>query len=141
MTMAVKTSHRLAAALAVIFLVLAILTASRYYQAHNGWDIESGSGELMVIMLLVLGGILAGSYALLRPSARNPLPARQTSIIWSLALLGGLFFTWHVINVAHRWEDWVGTPVTSQQELDAYIAAHPESFAGYDYRIPTGFYL
>jgi hypothetical protein len=31
--------------------------------------------------------------------------------------------------------------VTSPQELDAFIAANPESFAGYEYRIPTGVYL
>src|SRR4051794_14668367 len=122
MTMLVNTAHRVAAAVAVIFFALTVIVGTRYYQAHGGWDIESGSNELMGIMLLVLGGVLAGSFALLRPGARNPQGARRTAVVWSLALLLSLFFTWHVIVVAHRWEEWIGTPVTSQQELDAYEA-------------------
>jgi hypothetical protein len=141
MTMAVKTAHRVAAALAVIFLVLAILTGSRYYQAHNGWDIESGNSELMAIMFLVLGFVLAGSFAVLQPSARNTIAQRQTSVVWSLALFVCLFFTWHVIISAHRWEDLVGTAVTSPQELETYTAEHPDSFAPYIYRVPTGVFL
>ncbi len=40
-----------------------------------------------------------------------------------------------------RWEDHVGTIVTSPQELDAFVAAHPDEFAAYDYRVPTGVFL
>jgi hypothetical protein len=141
MTLAVKTAHRVAAALAVIFLALAVLTGSRYYQAHNGWDIESGSSELMGIMILIMSFVLAASYAVFKPSARSPYGQRRTSVIWSLTLLTGLFFTWHVIISADRWEDLVGTPVTSQQEVDAYIAENPISFEPYAYRIPTGVFL
>ena len=46
-----------------------------------------------------------------------------------------------MIIVSHRWEGDVGTTVTSPQELDAFMAAHPDSFAAYDYRIPTGVFL
>ena len=35
----------------------------------------------------------------------------------------------------------VGTIVTSPQELEAFVAAHPDSFAAYDYRVPTGIFL
>jgi hypothetical protein len=141
MTMIVNTAHRVAAALAVTWLALAVIVGSRYYQEHAGWDIESGSNELMAFMLLCLGFILAGSFAVLRPGARNIRGARLTSVTWSLALLLALFFTWHVIDVAHRWEEWVGTTITSPAEMDAYMAAHPDSFAPYSYRIPTGIYL
>ncbi len=122
MTMRVSTAHRVAAALAVIFLALAVIAGSRYYQTHNGWDIEAADGQLMVFMLLVLGSVLAASYAAFRPGARNPQGQRKTSVVWSLALILSLFFTWHVIDVAHRWQNLIGTSVTSPQELEAFIA-------------------
>ena len=136
-----RTAHRVAAVASVLFLVAAAISASRYLPAYGGWDIESGRTELITIMLLLLGGILAGSVALLRPGRGNPDGSRATSVVWSLALLAALLFTWHVIVVANRWVDPVGTIVTAQEEVDDYVAAHPESFAAYPYRVPTGIYL
>lgn len=141
MTAAFGTAHRVAAAIAVILGALALIAASRYLGAHGGWDITSGSNDLMTIVLLVVGAILALSVAVLRPGASNPRGARLTSLVWSLVLLGALLFTWGVIEVSNRWTYGIGTPVTSQVELDAYDAAHAESFASYDYRVPTGIYL
>jgi hypothetical protein len=139
--MLVRTAHRVAAAASVVFLALAVVAASRYLDAHGGWDIESGGNDLMVIMLLVLGFVLAGSFALLRPGPRNPIGARSTSVVWSLALLVALLFTWRVIFVSDRWVDPVGTVITAPEELNAFIAAHPESFPDHEFRIPTGIYL
>lgn len=136
-----RTGDRVAAMVAVIFFILALVGAGRYLVAHGGWDLESGRNEIITIMVLLLGGVLAGSVALLRPGRSNPAGARKTSVVWSLALLAALLFSWHVIIVASRWIDPVGTVVTTQEELDAIIAAHPESFAAYPYRIPTGIYL
>jgi hypothetical protein len=141
MTMGIRAAHRVAAAVAVVLLVLTLIVGGRYVRAHGGWDIASGSGELMTVMLLGLGSFLALSFALLRPGPRNLAGARLTSVVWSLAFLVCLAFTWHVIVDSNRWVSSVGTTITSPQELDAYIAAHPESFAQYPYRIPTGVYL
>jgi hypothetical protein len=77
----------------------------------------------------------------LRPGARNPGGTRLTSVIWTVALVVALLFTWRVIVTADRWEGFVGTIVTSPQDLEAFIAAHPDSFADYDYRVPTGIFL
>jgi len=128
-------------ALSVVFGVLAVLVASGYLRQHGGWDLESGSNDLMTIMLLVLACFLALSIVVLRPGARNLHGARLTSIVWSLALLLALFFTWHVIVVSTRWVNSIGTPIGSPQALEGFQAAYPASFEGYDYRVPTGVLL
>jgi len=112
-TMLAQTARRVAMALSVLFGALAVLVASGYLRQHGGWDLESGSNDLMTIMLLVLG----------------------------FALVAALLFTWQVIARSHRWEDHVGTIVTSPQQLDAFVNAHADSFAAYDYRVPTGIFL
>jgi hypothetical protein len=137
----IQTVHRVALALSVLFAALAVFVAGRYLSQHDGWDIESGSNDLMTIMLLVLGFVLALSVAVVRPGARNMNGARLISLIWTFALLLALLFTWRVIVAADRWESYVGTIVTSPQDLEAFIAAHPDSFAAYDYRVPTGIFL
>ncbi len=141
MTMVISTAHRVAAALSVVLLVLLALAGGRYLQAHGGWDIDSGSDDLMTLMLLALGFVLSLSFAVLRPGMRNVNGARSTSIVWTFAILLCLLFTWRVIVVADRWATEVGTRITSPQELEAFVAAHPDSFAAYDYRVPTGVYL
>jgi hypothetical protein len=136
-----QTARLVAMALSVLFGVLAVVLASSYLRQHGGWDIESGSNDLMTVMLLVLGCILALSIAVLRPGPRNVNGTRLTSIIWTVALVVALLFTWRVIVTAHRWEGYVGTIVTSPLELESFIAAHPDSFAVYDYHVPTGIFL
>src|SRR5829696_6382287 len=104
MTAFAGTARRVAMALSVLFGALAIFTVSAYLRQHGGWDIESGSNDLMTIMLLVLGFVLALSVAVLRPGARNPGGTRLTSVIWTVALVVALLFTWRVIVTADRWE-------------------------------------
>ena len=141
MTTRSQTVGRVAMALTVLFGALSVLGASRYLRDHGGWDLESGSNELMTVMLLVLGFVFALSIAVPRLGTRNINGGLFTSIIWTVALLAALAFTWHVIVVAHRWEGAVGTIVTSQQELEEFVATNPDSFAAYDYRVPTGIFL
>jgi hypothetical protein len=140
-TMVAQTVRRVAMALSVLFGALAVLVASGYLRQHGGWDIESGSNDLITIMLLVLGFVLALSVAVLRPGARNVSGTRRTSVFWTVALVAALLFTWRVIERSHRWEGNVGTIVTSPLELDAFVNAHADAFAGYDYRVPTGILL
>jgi hypothetical protein len=140
-TIFAQTARRAAIALTVLVGVLAVLAASDYLRQHGGWDLGSGSNDLVTIILLVLGFVLALSVAVLRPGAGNTHGTRLTSVIWTVALVVALLFTWHVVVSAHRWEGHVGTIVTSPQELDAFIDAHPDAFAAYNYRIPTGIFL
>jgi hypothetical protein len=128
-------------ALSVLFGTLAVLVASDYLRQHGGWDLESGSSDLMTIMLLVLGFVLALSIVVLRPGARTIYGVRSPSIVWTLALVLALFFTWHVIIVSNRWVNSIGTPIGSPQALEAFQAANPASFEGYDYFVPTGVLL
>jgi hypothetical protein len=136
-----QTAHRLAMALSVLFGALAVLVAGGYLRQHGGFDFDSGSNDLITSMLLVLGFVLAISVAVLRPGSRNTNGTRLTSVIWTVALLVALLFTWRVIERSHRWEGHAGTIVSSPQELDAFVNAHPDAFAAYDYRIPTGIFL
>jgi hypothetical protein len=140
-TMFAQPVRRVAMALSVLFGALAVLVASGYLRQHGGWDIESGSNDVMTIMLLVLGFVLALSIAVLRPGARNVSGTRLTSVIWTVALVAALLFSWRVIERSHRWEGHVGAIVTSPQELDAFVNAHADAFAPYDYRVPTGIFL
>ena len=141
MTMFAQPVRRVAMALSVLFGALAVLVASGYLRQHGGWDIESGSNDVMTIMLLVLGFVLALSIAVLQPGARNVSGTRLTSVIWTAALAAALLFSWRVIERSHRWEGHIGTIVTSPQELDAFVNAHADAFAVYDYRVPTGIFL
>jgi hypothetical protein len=139
-TVAIPTARRIAAAASVVFAVLLVVLGGRYLREHGGWDIESGSNDLITVMLLALGLVLALSSAL--PWAGRPGDgARLTSIVWSAALLAALLFTWQVIVVADRWTEQIGVPITTPVELDAFMAAHPESFAVAAYRVPTGVFL
>jgi hypothetical protein len=136
-----QTVRYVAMALSLLFGTLAVLVASDYLRQHGGWDLESGSSDLMTIMLLVLGFVLALSVVVLRPGARTIYGVRSTSIVWTLALVLALFFTWHVIIVSNRWVNSIGTPIGSPQALEAFQAANPASFEGYDYFVPTGVLL
>jgi hypothetical protein len=136
-----QTARYVATGLSVLFGVLAVLVASSYLRQHGGWDIESGSNDLMTTMLLVLGFVLALSVVVLRPGPRNVDGNRLTSVFWTVALVAALLFTWRVIVASHRWEGYVGTIVTSPQDLESLASAHPDSFAAYDYRVPTGVFL
>ncbi len=139
--MVIRTAHRVAAALSVVFLVLAVVAGTRYYGTHSGVDLASGSDDLMTLMLLALGFVLSLSFAVLRPGARNVNGARLTSIVWTLAILVCLFFTWRVIVEADRWTEGVGTPIDSPQALEAFVADQPRSFDRYTYQVPTGAFL
>lgn len=133
--------HRAALALSLLLLLLAVALGGRYLRATGGLNLGSGSNDLMIIMLLLLGFVLAGSVALFRPSARNARGSRWTSIVWTAALLGALLFTWQVIAASNRWVANLGTVIDSPATLDAYLDANPAVFAAYDYLIPTGIYL
>lgn len=108
--------------------------------AANGSD---GGGNLpqLIVGLLGLVALLALSFLLLRPEQHRRHRARLLSTIWSMALLVALLFTWRTIVADDRWAVPIGTPITSPGTLDDFIASHPESFAQYDYLIPTGIYL
>ena len=115
--MLAQTARRVAMALSVLFGVLAVLVASGYLRQHGGWDIGSGSNDLMTVMLLVLGFVLALSVAVLRPGAPNTGGTRLTSVVWTLALVVALLFTWRVIVVSDRWQGGIGTTVSTPQEF------------------------
>jgi hypothetical protein len=80
-TRPVRMGHWVAAGVGVVQAALAVILGSRYNRARDGWDIASGSNDVMLVMVLVLGAVLALSFALLRPRPRNPHGARLISIV------------------------------------------------------------
>ena len=136
-----RSRRQAAAALGAALLAVAAVVVSRGGLPQRGWDVASGGNDVMAVMLLVLGAVMAISFAALRRGPRHPHGARLLSIVWTLAILTALLFTWRVISVSDRWTPEIGTPIVSPQALAAFTAAHPESCSGYDYRIPTGVYL
>ena len=93
----------------------------------------------MTIMLLAVGFVLSLSIAALQPGARNVNGMRLTSVIWTVALLAALLFTWRVIVVSHRWGSrWDDCHLSPGVRR---VLPYPESFAAYDYQVPTGIFL
>ena len=136
-----RTAHRLSVVLSVVFLAAVVVLGVNYVRAHGGLSVEAGSNELMTLMLVALGGVLAATFAILRPAPGNSAGARRTSIVWSLALLLALAFTWGVIIVADRWVESIGTPISSPEDFAVFRDTHPESFDRYAYQAPTGAFL
>jgi hypothetical protein len=133
--------HRVAAVVGVILLLVAGVLGSQHVREHGGWNFRSGDNDLMTVMLLVLGAVLALSIAVLRPGRRNPAGGRLTAVVWTVAILICLGFTWWVIAVADRWTEDLGVVIHSIEDLERFVAANPESFASYEYRVPTGVFL
>ena len=141
MTVSTQAARRGAIALGVVSAGLAAILGARHVLARGGWDLESGSNDAITAMLLVLAAVLALSFAAVRHGVRHPNGARLISIVWTVAIFVALVFTWRVIATSERWVAGIGTSIASAQELEAFVAANPESFAPYDYRVPTGVYL
>ncbi|MFT4037837.1 MAG: hypothetical protein QM692_06630 [Thermomicrobiales bacterium] len=134
-------AHRLAWGVAAGCAGVTILLLIRRLQAWDGLKLGQGGRDLIPIMLALLGFVLAASFAWLRPGPGNPHGRRRLALVWSVALLAALVFSWSVILTSRQYSTPNGVPLTSQAELDAFMAANEAAFAGYDYVIPTGVYL
>jgi hypothetical protein len=132
---------RLAWVGAVACTALFIWLLVQRVEARNGLRLGEGGRDLIHVMLALLGAILAASFAWSRPGPQNPAARRTVALVWSIAMLAALVFSWSVILTSHRYAVTNGQPLTSQAELDAFIADYEASFAQYDYLIPTGVYL
>jgi hypothetical protein len=134
-------AHRIAWVLAGVCLLASLYLAVQRVRIWDGLRLAEGGSDLVSLMLAILGTVLAASFAWARPGPRNPDGRQKVSIIWSLAFLAALFVSWGIIVTSHRYAATHGEPLTSQTDLDAYIATHEASFAQYDYLIPTGVFL
>ena len=141
MTRFVPDGFRIALILSVVCGVLAAVLAFRYIRQNDGADLALASHGLISIMLAVLGCVLLGSLALLKPSRENPRGLTWTAVVWSLALLAALVFSLQLVVLSNRWSSEIGVTIDSPAAMDAFIANHEASFAPYTWRIPTGVYL
>ena len=141
------TPRRLAVAWRLAWLVAVGCTALFVWllvqrvQAWDGLRLAEGGRDLIYPMLALLGTVLATSFAWSRPGPQNLHGRRTVAVVWSVAMLAALVFSWSVILTSHRYMPTNGQPLTSTGELDGFMADHAASFAQYDYLIPTGVYL
>ena len=132
---------RLAWPLAASFTAVFIWLLVQRVHAWDGLRLGEGGRDLLSLMLALLGAVLAMSFAWSRPGPQNPAGRRAVAIVWSVAMLVALAFSWSVILNSHRYSATNGKPLASVAELDAFMAEHKASFAQYAYLIPTGVYL
>lgn len=132
---------RLAWGAAVGCTALFVWLLVRRVEVWDGLHLAEGGRDLISLMLALLGAVLAMSFAWSRPGPRNASGRRTVSVVWSLAMLAALIFSWSVILNSQGSAETNGQPLTSAGELDAFVAEHEASFAPYEHRIPTGVYL
>ena len=132
---------RLAWLVAVGCTALFVWLLVQRVDAWDGLRLAEGGRALIFIMLALLGAVLALSFAWSRPGPQNPAGRRAVALTWSLAMLVAIVVCWGVILTSYRYSATNGQPLTSAQDLDAFMAEHEASFAQYDHLIPTGVYL
>ena len=113
--------------------------ASDYLREHGGWDIESGSNDLMTVMLLVLG---------CRPGAlRSPCCGRERRNLDGDAadvdrldagvLLVALLFTWRVIVVCRPVDRAASARPSPPSRTSRRSSPRTRTRSiAYDYRVP-----
>ena len=132
---------RLAWIVAVGCTALFIWRLVERVEARDGLHLGEGGRDLVPLMLALLGAVMAMSFAWSRPGPRNPAGRRTVAMVWSVAMLAALLFSWSIILTSHNYAATNGQPLTSPQELDAFMAQHKASFEQYEYLIPTGVFL
>ena len=122
--------HRGALALALALLALVAALAYRTLSANEPNPIP--------LLLALLG--LAGAVAVVafRPEQGHVPALVKTMTAWSLALVAALAGVWFFASSDVRSGHWVGTPVASEADVAAVLAAHPGSEAARPLHIPTG---
>ena len=110
--------HRGAWALAAASFVVVLAFGYRAVTAGSTADRQP-----LPLLLGLLGLALGGSVVVFRPERGHVPDLVKTMTAWSFALAGVLGFAWFFANAAVRRDHWVGTPVTTQAEVDAALAA------------------
>ena len=133
--------HRGSQALSVAMLGLALVLGYRYAETYGRIEPATTGPALVPILVALLGFVLALAAAVLRPERGDTGRLIGTAAVWSLALLVALACVWYLIETGVRDDPVVGQLVTSQSEVDAYLARHlPTSDPGaaMPFLIPTG---
>lgn len=137
----IRHGFRIALVLGACCALLAVFLTVRHLRTHQGIDPGVESESLVAIVLALLGCVLFGSLAWLKPGKENPQGLRWTSIVWSVALLAALGVSLRLVIVSNRWESGAGVTIDSPAAFDTYISDNAASFSPFTYRIPTGVFL
>jgi len=135
-------------AAALLFGAAAVFLLVRHVDRNRGTFNPTVGDELVPLLLATLGFLFALAVAVFRPERLRLRGMVLTSAAWSLSLLLALAVVWYLIDVHDRYDPHIGTVVTDQAAVDAYLAAHLPTPAeqaagetGPPYRVPTGFLI
>ena len=134
-------AHRGSQLLAVVLLGLTLVLGYRYAETYGRIEPTTTGSALVPILVALLGFVLTLAVAVLRPERGETGRLIATATIWSVALLVALGCVWYLIQAAVHDDPAVGQLVTSQREVDAYLAQHlpaTDGGAGMPFLIPTG---
>ena len=139
-----RTQRRIRAAALVVGLVALLVLALlgfRYAATHDGFDPTRSGGDLLPPLIAALGLVSALAVVVFRPERGDLRGMAAASATWSVALLATLIAVWYLVDVDLTDVPVVGAPITSQADVDAFVAANidPAMFATRPvYYVPTG---
>ncbi len=132
-------AHVRRAAQAVIagsLVLLMVLGARALSGGPSAWEATLSRPVPLLLGLLALA--CAAAVIAFRPE-RGHVPALvKTMTAWSLALAGALVLAWFIANTAVWVDHWRGTPLRTEANVAATLAARPESAAARPLLVPTG---
>lgn len=111
---------------AVAVLTLAILAAVaglfRYAQAYGSLEVTPNLQQVAAALLVGVIGLMAVAVLVLHPERGELRQLVALSASWSIAMLVALALAWSAVTRADQADEWHGTPVFSQADVDAYLA-------------------
>ncbi len=126
-------------AFAVLSVSLALLGAVlfTYLRDHGSLEVAPGSPQVGLGLLAGTLAVMALAVVVVRPERGTVRSLIWTAVSWSLTLLLGLVLAWSANASFERQDDWHGTPIQNETDLNTYLVQHvPE---GIDpILIPTG---
>lgn len=130
--------------MAVLFLLLVIVQAYSFHVTHGFAQLRTAGADAFPLLSVGTVCLLALAVAIIRPEGLAPVRLIVTSVAWTVMLLLGLVWTWYLIDHDVRPIVGIGQTVSSQAEVDRYLAAHAleltdEAIAPIP--IPTGIFV
>ncbi len=127
----------LAVALLALSAAGAVWMLWRYRELYGSLSAAPDSPPIARALVFSLIAVMALAVVVLRPERGSLRALVATSAVWSVAMLVALILAWTAVFRADRQDAWHGAPVTSEADVDAYLAANIPPGLN-PIRLPTG---
>jgi hypothetical protein len=131
----------IALVVAGVGLIALVALALRFAATHDGLDPARHGGDLVAPLVAALVCVAGLAVLIFRPERGNVRGLAMTAASWAIALLATLIVVWYLIDVNINDVPEMGTPLTSQADVDAFLAANldPAQYASHPViAVPTG---